>query len=371
MRVLMVSKALVVGAYHKKLEELVRLGVDLHLVIPHRWAKQYPEKTQGADYAMYQVPVFFSGHNHVHFYRNIGRVVRTVRPDIAHIDEEPYSFVTYQVMRHTSRYCIPSLFFTWQNIFKQYPFPFSHFERYNFRRARAAIAGNEEARNVLRGKGCTIPIHVIPQFGVDPQDFSRRPSERLKVKLFGTTKVTVIGYGGRLVEEKGLLTLVKAFARLPDTTRLLMLGNGPLKDRILATARSLSIAERVVMCDHVPSHEMPEYLNCLHCLVLPSEVRPNWKEQFGRILIEAMACSVPVIGADSGEIPNVVGDAGLIFHSGNSDDLYGKLMMIVQDGQLHDSLRQKGLERVLSLFTQRYVAERTYEVYKSIMAGSR
>jgi glycosyltransferase involved in cell wall biosynthesis len=369
MRVLMVSKALVVGAYHRKLEELARLGVDLHLVLPHRWGKQYPEKTQGNGYRVYRLPVLFSGHNHFHFYRNIGRVIRSVRPDIVHIDEEAYSFVTYQVMRHTSRYLIPSLFFNWQNIFKNYPFPFSYFERYNFRHAKVAIAGNEEAKNILREKGCTIPIHVIPQFGVDPEDFSRRPSEPLMVKLFGTTKVAVIGYAGRLVEEKGLLTLVKAFARLPDDTRLLLLGSGPFKERILATARSSGIAHRVVMCDHVPSHEMPEYLSCLHCLVLPSEARPNWKEQFGRILIEAMACSVPVIGADSGEIPNVVGDAGLIFQPGNSDDLSQKLMMILQDDRLHDSLSRKGVERVLTHFTQRHVAKRTYEVYKSMTAG--
>lgn len=370
MRVLMISKALVVGAYHKKLEELARLGVELHVVIPEHWGGQRPEKAQGASYTIHLLPVFLSGYHHFHFYRGIGRVIGSLRPDVVHIDEEAYSFVTYQVIRHTSRFSIPSLFFNWQNILKTYPLPFSYFEQYNFRHAATAIAGSEEAREVLRGKGCTIPIHVIPQFGVDPEDFSRRPSDRLMIDLFGSTDVFVIGYGGRLVKEKGLLTLVRAFARLPNTSRLLLVGSGPLKQQILATARALDAAGRIVVCDQVPSHEMPRYLSCLECLVLPSEARRSWKEQFGRILIEAMACGVPVVGADTGEIPNVIGDAGLVFQSGNVDDLHEKLSMIFQDNRLRNVLREKGLARVHSQFTQRHIAERTYEVYKSVLRQS-
>ena len=57
--------------------------------------------------------------------------------------------------------------------------------------------------------------------------------------------------------------------------------------------------------------------------VLPSLTRPNWKEQFGRTLAEAMSCETPVIGSDSGEIPHVIGDAGLIFKEGDAQALAG------------------------------------------------
>jgi glycosyltransferase involved in cell wall biosynthesis len=368
MKVLMVSKALVVGAYHKKLEEMAKLGIDLHLIIPHRWGKLYPEKIQGEGYTVHRLPAYLTGHNHFHFYRGVDRLVGIIQPDVVHIDEEAHSAVTFQIMHHTNKRSTPALFFNWQNIFKKYPFPFSYFERFNFNHAAAGITGNEEARDVLRKKGCTIPLYVIPQFGVDLRDFSKRDSTDLKLRLFGAPDVIVIGYAGRLVKEKGILTLVDAFARLPAQTKLLLLGSGPLKRNIQKRTISAGVADRVVICDHIPSTDMALYLNCMYCLVLPSITRSNWKEQFGRVLIEAMACGVPVIGSNSGEIPNVVGGAGLIFQEGNAKDLSDKLQMMIHNKKMHQDLSKKGFERVREHFTQSEIAKKTYAVYESFMS---
>jgi L-malate glycosyltransferase len=84
-------------------------------------------------------------------------------------------------------------------------------------------------------------------------------------------------------------------------------------NKITVEGRHLVISDNIRVVNSIPSSQVPDYLNCMDCLVLPSCTIKKWKEQFGRILIETMACKVPVIGFDSGEIPNAIGDCGLIF----------------------------------------------------------
>jgi len=112
---------------------------------------------------------------------------------------------------------------------------------------------------------------------------------------------------------------------------------------------------------------MPDYYNQLDALVLPSLTRPNWKEQFGRVLVEAMACGVPVVGSDSGEIPNVIGEAGMIFAEGDVWALRARLSRLMADPALREELARKGRERVLAHYTQAQVAAETYQVYRELL----
>ena len=229
----MISKALVVGAYHKKISELANLGIDLHLIVPGTWGRQKPEVTEASDYTIHLLPIYFSGKNHFHFYQGLKSLITTINPDIIHIDEEPYSLVTYQAIRIAKEKNIHTLFFTWQNIKKKYPFPFSALEQYAFNNVHTAIAGNLEASDVMREKGFSKKIFIVPQFGVDPQIYSKRDAGFLKVQLFGASNVQVIGYVGRFVEEKGIQTLLQAFSKLDRTARLFLIGSGPYKKKSL------------------------------------------------------------------------------------------------------------------------------------------
>jgi glycosyltransferase involved in cell wall biosynthesis len=93
----------------------------------------------------------------------------------------------------------------------------------------------------------------------------------------------------------------------------------------------------------------------------------NWKEQFGRVIIEAMACKVAVIGSSSGEIPNIIGDAGLIFKEGNVDDLINKLSLIIGIKDLCSELSERGYRRVVQKFSLEKVVSQIYEVYKWVI----
>ncbi len=376
MRVVIISKAVIVGAYQRKLEELARLpGVELTALVPPAWRDSRGETrlerafVQG--YQLVETPIALNGHFHAHFYPRLGRDLATLQPDLLHIDEEPYNLATWQAMHWAVRRRRPALFFTWQNLNRSYPPPFNRMERYTYRHAVYAIAGNHEATGVLRAKGYGGPLAVIPQFGIDPELFCPSPTPRPAALPW------VIGYAGGLVPEKGIDLLVQAVAVCnqaaggsPERTwSLVLAGAGQTRTALETQAQQLGIAQHVQFLERLSSTEMPAFYRAIDVLALPSRTMPNWKEQFGRVLIEAMACGVPVIGSDSGEIPNVIGDAGLVFPEGDAAVLARCMETVAQDSVLRSTLGHRGRERVLANFTHRRVAQATYEVYRSLVDG--
>jgi glycosyltransferase involved in cell wall biosynthesis len=142
-----------------------------------------------------------------------------------------------------------------------------------------------------------------------------------------------------------------------------------MKRPLQQLAQKLGIAERVHFDGSIPSAQMPAYLQQLDALVLSSRTRPNWKEQFGRVLVEAMACEVAVIGSDSGEIPYVIGEAGLVFPEGDEAALCAHLRRLMMSPSLRLELGRSGRQRILEKFTQAQVAAKTVAVYRELMNG--
>ncbi|MDO8672297.1 MAG: glycosyltransferase [Dehalococcoidia bacterium] len=366
MKVLMLSKACYIAAYRRKLEELARLpGVELTLIVPPYWrmGKRKDPFEPGHDQGYRTIvrnPVF-NGYHHLHYYRCLPKIIADVRPDIFHIDEEPYDFVTLSALRTAKKAKLKSLFFTWQNIDRRLPGPFGFFEDYALRHFDGAIAGNQSAAEILRRKGFKRPLAVIPQFGVDPDIFYPRGEQRVAPAPFA------IGYVGRLVAEKGIFVLLEAVSLLSGSWHLDLVGSGPLEGAARQKIADLGLADRVSFVSKMPSTDMPGFLPKLDTLVLPSLTTANWKEQFGRVLIEAMACGVPVVGSDSGEIPNVIGQSGMICREGNPLDIRDQLADLMRDPAKQQYFAQSGRQRVLAHFTQRKVAEKTYSLYEQVI----
>lgn len=363
----MISKACVVGMYQRKLEEIARLSdVELCVAVPPYWREGNKslalERAYTQGYTLQELPMALNGNYHLHFYPELGDLVRCWRPDMMHIDEEPYNLATFQAMRLAVKRGIPALFFTWQNLSRRYPYPFRLMEHYNLAHAACALAGNHEAAQVLRAKGYARDIYLIPQFGVDPDLYRRLSSEKHSGLPF------VIGYMGRMVEEKGVQVLLQALVDLPGNWVVRLIGDGPYLSELQALSARLGLTERVSYIARVPSAQTPCCLNELDVLVLPSLTRENWKEQFGRILIEAMACEVPVLGSSSGEIPHLIDGAGLVFHEGDSAQLGAELQRLMTDGELRADLGQRGRARVLEHYTQQRIARDTYAVYEQVLS---
>jgi glycosyltransferase involved in cell wall biosynthesis len=177
----------------------------------------------------------------------------------------------------------------------------------------------------------------------------------------------VIGYLSRLVEEKGILVLLAALSGVSGDWRLHVIGSGPMESEARRRAEELGLANKITWERGVLSTEIPERLRTFSMLVQPSLTRQHWKEQFGRALMEAMACGVPVIGSDSAEIPNVIGDAGLVVPEGDADALRRAIERVLTDGELRHTLAEKGRARALARYTHERIAEQTVDVYRSAL----
>jgi glycosyltransferase involved in cell wall biosynthesis len=173
---------------------------------------------------------------------------------------------------------------------------------------------------------------------------------------------------GRLVWEKGHQDALRAFAllrrrgELPAGARVVIVGAGPEDERLGAYARELGIADCVEVRAFVPYEEMPALYEQATCMVLASLPVWSWEEQFGMVLVEAMACGVPILASSSGAIPEVVGDSALLFAPGDWVGLAGLLRDALADPAPHVV---KEPERV-ARFSANAAAKRLAEAYDSL-----
>lgn len=361
----MLSKALVHGAYQTKCEELAAIpGVELTVIVPPSWREiggwgTRLERQHTRGYALISTPIVANGHHHIHFYPRLGGLLRRLQPEIFHVDEEAFNFSAVHAMWLGRRLGAQMAFYTWANIHRRLPPPFSLFERACFAWSGRAFAGNRAAETILRAKGYRKPVDILPQFGVDPELFAPAPNR--------PDRPVTIGYLGRLIEAKGLQVLLRAAARLDGDWRLIVAGKGDYEPELRRLVAELGLEARTTFRPPVPSGAVPALLHEFDIVAVPSLTRPTWKEQFGRVIPEAMACGVPVVGSDSAEVPHVIGEAGLVTPEGDHATLAAALQRLIDDPAERDRLAAAGRARVLAHYTQAALAARYHAAYEALL----
>lgn len=366
---MLISHTYVVALNQQKVEALAQEGIEIHLMAPESWRETMGvirlERLRASSFALISSRVLFSGNGKRYLYPPAAflKILGQLRPDLVQVEEEPDSFALLEASLAKRLFGYKLVSFTWENLYR--PHLLWSLGRMNLARADGAIVGNGGAKEVLHHRGFHRPIMVLPQLGVDASLFQRRPAQELRRRL--GLKGFTIGYLGRLVEEKGLLTLLEAAANLKGEFHLLLVGAGPLKERLLTHAQELGLGDRLLLLAAVPHADVPAYINCMDALVLPSQRTPRWQEQFGHVLIEAMACQVPVVGSNSGAIPEVIGDAGVLFAEGDAHQLHQRLEELMQDDALRERLGREGRKRVLTNYTHRAIARQTVRFWREIL----
>lgn len=255
-----------------------------------------------------------------HHYPRLSALLSELRPDVVHLWEEPWSIAALQAAWLRDR-LLPNaalLLETDQNILRRLPPGFEQVRRHTLARTDLLVARGQDALDVCRRCGFTGPSAFVEYGIADDVFYPRdREDERLNFGIGGFT----IGYVGRLVPEKGLLDVLDAMARCRSPVRFVLLGEGPQKPQLEARAQALGLAERVRFLPPCPPDGVARLISALDVLVLPSRTTRTWKEQFGRVIMEAHACGVPVLGSSSGSIPSVVGNGGWIVPEGDVEAL--------------------------------------------------
>jgi glycosyltransferase involved in cell wall biosynthesis len=371
MHIVILSKTFVAAPAQRLLEHLAaQPGIDVTLITPPAWRAEDGNEIrfEAVHHKGYQVvilPIALNGQFHLYRYLDLAAVLDDFRPDVLHIDEEPFNVATFLGMWQARRRHIPTLVVTWQNILRRFPPPFNWMERFVLRSTSAIIAGNEGAAQVMHAKGYTGPLHTFSLHGIAPELW---PPRSLEPPLMEDS--FTVGYVGRMTPEKGGDLLLRAIAATPPRVRLRMIGNGPAIAEWRALAATLGIVERVEWHAALPAQEIPAAMRALDALALPSRRRVGWQEQFGRVLIEAMASGVPVIGASSGEIPQVIGDAGIVVPEEDAAALARAIADLAADPARWQALAQAGRARALACFTHESIARRLAEVYRHVRAAS-
>jgi glycosyltransferase involved in cell wall biosynthesis len=180
------------------------------------------------------------------------------------------------------------------------------------------------------------------------------------------TEPVIIGVVCALRPEKGLETLLQAFARLKEPTgaQLLIVGSGPALRGLQALAAQLGINGRCVF--EAATKHVPERLRAIHIFVLPS-----LSEAFSNSLMEAMACGCCVVASRVGGNPELVieGECGLLFEAGNSADLARCLERLLRDPALRERLALAGTARIREQFTLARAAAQMGEIYRRVLGS--
>jgi glycosyltransferase involved in cell wall biosynthesis len=346
MRVLVVSHPAVVDVNQEVYRELQQRGWDVKLVVPSHWRHDYsqsliePRALPGLEQALMPLPVALAGRAQRHVYlARCGAICARLRPDVAFLEAEPYALAAVQWGRALRRHGVPFGVQCYENIDRRLPRPVRRLRSRVLGDAAYVAARSPSAAELVRAWGAHGQIEIAPP------PVPGWPS----VPQHGERPFT-IGYAGRLIESKGLLDLLAAVRRLQAPVELLLIGNGELRGALEGQPVPGST---VRVLDGFSHDQMAAAYAQIDVLALPSRTMPSWKEQFGRVIIEALWCGVPVVGSDSGEIPWVIGltGGGLTFPEGDVQALASRLAELRDAPALRSSLAAAGRAAVERQFT--------------------
>ena len=384
-RVLFIDHTAGVVPFQRKFDAVAaRPEIELTVLGPDRWVENFrPVRLRAEDRPRYRLrvgPVVWPGYENRGFFRSgISGAIRASRPHLIHLWEEPFSLIALQSVwaRDWVAPAVPVIFSSSDDLSFGFRYPYrpswlyARIERHIHERSAGGIVINPQVTEVLRSKGFSGPLEQIPH-GLDLGPYEAT-GPRLSDRGEGNAgRALTIGYVGRLLRQKGVDLLIRAYTQLEHDAaarpRLVIVGSGPEEAALRDLASRLGLDDRVSIRPGVPHEDVPALLHEIDILVLPSRRVPGWQEQFGRILIEGMAAGCAVVGSNCGAIPGVLGDAGLVFAEEDVEGLAGTLSRLIRDPELVRALVERGRDRVRAEYTWDAVAAKLIPFYRRILS---
>lgn len=377
-RVLIVGTAYAIREHRKKLEFLA-VHFDLTCVTAREcsgfgWTETAESESPGT-YRLIALPSAGAAVGTRCWYRGMSAVFSDGRYDLVLVENEPWGVLRWQSWLLKTLFQRKAVFgeFTWENILRGgwKAWVLGWIYRMAARTSDFVVGGNRDAVELMRRHGASpTTVVCIPQFGVDTDQFSplsEVAKRRARNEAGLPEDAFLIGFSGRLIPEKGVRDLREAFLRLKPAgrdLRLLLMGSGECEAELREASRGDA---RIQFFPPRKHSEVAHFLQLLDLLVLPSRTvagpRVWWKEQFGHILIEAMACGAVAIGSDCGAIPEVLDDPAVIFPSGDVTALAALLQTLIVQQERLGALRARQRARVLTTYSQPAVAAQWSQLF--------
>lgn len=368
-RVLRIAHASLTPALRERERALARVcaDIDLEVLTTVQWREAGVDVRATDDdlFPVARARAYLSNHIQLFAYdpRPVVEALRRHRPHLIDLNHEPYSIACAEVLalRDWLAPAVPVVMQIAQNIERRYPPPFNWLQQRALRRVNAAYACSEEARTLLRSKGFDKPVSIVP-FGVNTEIFLPRSDARRQ------DDPMTIGFVGRMLPGKGLAILAEALQKLAsENWKLLLVGDGPERKRFEGALAECDLIDRAEFAGAIPYERVPNFYRAMDMLVMPTHTTKRIREQFGRVLVEAMASGVPVVGTTCGAIPEVIDLAGLVVPEGDPCAMAEALRRLLRDEPLRERLARAGRERVEQHYSWEQVARKTYTLFRQVL----
>jgi len=370
-KVLIISHTSVVTEYRKRFYALSEYkNLDIRVIIPDKWL----EMNKWVKYEHYKNDDLFCLKVHkpavfwktkpllnlTYFFPFLYKELNKFKPDIIDIMEEPYSFCAFStiILNKFLKLNAKIVFFSAQNIYKKYPFPFSFFQNYLFKNADLAFPMTEEVKNVMLKHNYKNKFVKLP-LGTDIKENNIKKNNN----------VLNIGFVGRLELSKGYDLFIKLSKNFNNKQNIKFFIAGSGKDeKIISDICSKN--DNLKFEGFLNSEKVNEFYNNMHIIIVPSKTTKNWKEQFGRVIIEAYAHNCIVIGSNSGEIPFVIDNNDFVFEENNFNSLlncFENTLEIFKDNNKTQNIIKQNFIKLKEKYSWESIAKITYNSYKDIL----
>ena len=289
------------------------------------------------------------------------RLLTEFRPDVLQVEAEPWWPVAPQALALAAKVHVPAGLHVSTSVTPA----LSLRERWRrgraLRLARGLAASNRLALQLVAKGREDAPVAVFPRQGIVVPTLGRPRAPRPGF---------VIGFVGRLVPERGLDVLLRACAQLRGDWKLVVVGTGPSQEELEQLAERLGIGARVVWQGGIPRGWLDTFWPTVDCVVLPARTTPRWVESVGQSLLDAMAQGLPVIGTESGVLPEIIGEAGVTVPEDDPDRIALSLQRLQAMPDEAASLGAAGRRRVMTEFVDDAIARKTLAYWRSIAAAA-
>ena len=217
-------------------------------------------------------------------------------------------------------------------------------------------------------------IEIVPM-GVDP-DFFSRPGNAGALRMRGENDERIILYVGRFIDLKGVDYLIRALPGVLEKypkTKCLLVGSGPMKDGLISLSKRLNLENKVIFKDKVSQEKLINIYSTANIFILPSIInKKKQTEGLGVVLLEAMACGIPVVGSNVGGIPDIIkdGETGLLTRQKDPDDIAEKVIKLLSDEKLRDKVVENGLNLVRQNFSWEIISDKFLKIYHDVIKMS-